>query len=130
MINCKQARISLAVATAIAGSSALAQGLALEEIVVTAQKRSQNLQDVPIAVAAVSGEKINDIGIVDLQEVTLYTPNVNINTGASQPNLFIRGVGSGTNSGFEQSVGLYIDGVYSGRGQLAGVPLTMDFRAR
>ena len=126
MKNLKPLSISLAVAAAITGSSAWAQGLMLEEVIVTAQKRAQNLQDVPIAVSALSGEKINDIGIVDLQEVTLYTPNVNINSGASQPNLFIRGVGSGTNSGFEQSVGLYIDGVYSGRGQLAGVPLTMD----
>ncbi|MEM8500755.1 MAG: TonB-dependent receptor [Pseudomonadota bacterium] len=104
------------------------QNLVLEEVIVTAQKRSQNLQDVPIAVSAVSGDKINAVGIVNLQEVTLYTPNVNVNSGASQPNLFIRGVGSGTNTGFEQSAGLFIDGVYSGRGQLAGVPLTMDLQ--
>ncbi len=117
---------SLAITTSFTSTATFGQGLVLEEVIVTAQKRAQNLQDVPIAVAAVSGKKINDIGITDLQEVTLYTPNVNINSGAAQPNLFVRGVGSGTNAGFEQSVGLYIDGVYSGRGQLAGVPLTMD----
>lgn len=120
--------VPLIASAALAPSTALAQALVLEEVIVTSQKRAQNLQDVPIAVSAVSGEKINDIGIINLQEVTLYTPNVNINSGASQPNLFIRGVGSGTNSGFEQSVGLYIDGVYSGRGQLAAVPLTMDLQ--
>ena len=98
----------------------------LEEVVVTAQKRAEGLQDVPIAISAMSGDRIDDQGITDLAEMTLYMPNVNINAGQAQPNLFIRGVGSGTNAGFEQSVGLYIDGIYSGRGQLAGVPLTMD----
>ena len=115
----------LGAAVGFTAPAALAQVL-LEEVVVTAQKRAQNLQDVPISVAAMSGEKITDTGITDLQEVTLYIPNVNINQGQAQPNLFIRGVGSGTNAGFEQSVGMYIDGVYSGRGALAAVPLTMD----
>lgn len=104
---------------------AMAQ-LTLEEIVVTAQKREQSLQDVPIAVAAMSGDKINDTGITNLEELTLYIPNVNINQGGAQSNVFIRGVGSGTNAGFEQSVGMYIDGIYSGRAQLASVPLTLD----
>jgi hypothetical protein len=66
-----------------------------------------------------SGAKIEDQGITNLEELTLYIPNVNINQGQAQPNLYIRGVGSGTNAGFEQSVGMYIDGVYSGRGALA-----------
>jgi iron complex outermembrane recepter protein len=107
-------------------TTALAQQLMLEEVVVTAQKREQSLQGVPIAVSAMSGEKINDTGILDLEELTVFMPNVNINQGQNTANLFIRGVGSGTNAGFEQSVGLYIDGIYSGRGQLARVPLTLD----
>ena len=53
-------------------------------------------------------------------------PNVTVNAGSGTPNLFIRGIGSGTNQGFEQSVGMYIDGVYAGRGPLAAVPTTMD----
>jgi iron complex outermembrane receptor protein len=106
-------------------SQTMAQ-LMLEEVIVTAQKRTESLQDVPISVSAMSGEKINDQGITNLEELTLYIPNVNINQGQAQPNLYIRGVGSGTNAGFEQSVGMYIDGVYSGRGALAAVPLTMD----
>lgn len=117
--------LALAVATA---STAQAQSLMLEEVIVTAQKREQSLQDVPIAVAAMSGEKISDIGITGLEELTLFIPNVNINQGQATSNLFIRGVGSGTNAGFEQSVGLYIDGIYSGRGQLARVPLTLDLQ--
>jgi outer membrane receptor protein involved in Fe transport len=46
---------------------AAAQGLVLEEVIVTAQKRTESLQDVPISVAAMSGEKIDDIGITSLR---------------------------------------------------------------
>jgi iron complex outermembrane receptor protein len=115
-----------ALALALYGTATLAQGLQLEEVIVTAQKRTESLQDVPIAITAMSGEKIDEIGITGLEELTQYMPNVTINNGAGTPNLFVRGVGSGTNAGFEQSVGMYIDGVYAGRGALAAVPTTMD----
>lgn len=98
----------------------------LEEVVVTAQIRSENLQDVPISVATMSGEKIDAMAITSLTELTTYLPNVNINRGTGTPNLFIRGIGSGTNAGFEQSVGMFVDGVYSGRGALVAVPATLD----
>lgn len=117
---------AVALTAATLASTAVAQDFTLEEIIVTAQKRAQSLQDVPISVAAVSGEQISDIGITGLEELSLYTPNVNINQGKASPNLYIRGIGSGTNGGFEQSVGMYIDGVYAGRGQLSNVPITMD----
>src|SRR6056297_289324 len=113
----------------VCGSHLVANGvlaLQLEEVVVTAQKREQSLRDVPISVSAMSGEKINDEGILNLEELSMFMPNVSINKGATQPNLYIRGIGSGSNAGFEQSVGLYIDGIYSGRAQLASVPLTLD----
>ncbi len=121
-----QFKLSL-LALAIMPLSALSQPM-LEEVVVTAQKRVENLQDVPISVSAMSGEKVENDGITNLEELTLYIPNVNISQGQAQPNLYIRGVGSGTNAGFEQSVGMYIDGVYSGRGALAAVPLTLDLQ--
>lgn len=100
--------------------------LILEELVITATKRSDLIHDVPISVTAMAGDRIEDVGITSLEELTFYLPNVNVNKGQASPNLFIRGIGSGTNTGFEQSVGLYIDGVYSGRAQLATVPFTMD----
>jgi len=115
-----------ALALAIAPVPQTMAQLVLEEVLVTAQKRTESLQDVPIAIAAMSGEKMEDNGILDLEELTQYIPNVNINQGRATPNLFIRGVGSGTNAGFEQSVGMYVDGVYSGRGPLANVPITWD----
>jgi iron complex outermembrane recepter protein len=120
--------LSLAISAAgitLAAAPAHSQ-LVLEEVIVTAQKRAESLQDVPISVAAMSGEKMDDNGILDLEELTQYIPNVNINQGRAQPNMFIRGIGSGTNAGFEQSVGMYVDGVYSGRGPLANVPITWD----
>ncbi|MGH1372713.1 MAG: TonB-dependent receptor [Cellvibrionaceae bacterium] len=95
--------------------SAVSQEFALEEIVVTAQKRAQSLQDVPISVSAVGGEKIADAGIENLQDLSAYVPNLKIVEGGLVPQMFIRGIGSSANQGFEQSVGTYSDGVYMGR---------------
>ncbi|MFV8816140.1 TonB-dependent receptor [Haliea sp. E17] len=89
----------------------------LEEVMVTAQKRPESLQDVPISVAAMSGERLDAMGIESIEELTLYTPGVTVTEGASGAQLFIRGVGSGLNKGFEQSVGTYVDGIYFGRGR-------------
>ena len=72
--------LGAAVALSITAWPVLAQ-LQLEEVVVTAQKREQGLQDVPISIIAVSGERIADAGITGLQELTLYTPNIKINSG-------------------------------------------------
>ncbi len=98
--------------------------LVLEEVIVTAQKRSESLQDVPIAVSAISGEKIVEAGIQGLTDLSDYIPNVTINTtaGDSPANIIIRGVGSGNNAGFEQSVGMFNDGVYQGRARQYLVP--------
>lgn len=109
----------LAIAISMAGAllpvSALGQEFALEEIVVTAQKRAQSLQDVPISVSAVGGEKLADAGIENLQDLSAYVPNLKIVEGGLVPQMFIRGIGSSANQGFEQSVGTYSDGVYMGR---------------
>lgn len=102
-----------------------AQELQLEEIVVTAQKRAESLQDVPIAVSAISGEKIVEAGIQGMEDLSAYVPNFNlfINPGGGSPaNIFIRGIGSGNNLAFEQSVGMFVDGVYTGRSQQYLVP--------
>ncbi len=72
---------AIALSAAALTSTAAAQDFVLEEVVVTAQKRAQSLQDVPISVAAVSGEQISNAGITGLEELSLYTPNVNINQG-------------------------------------------------
>ena len=103
--------------TAMAQSDPGPDPYVLDEIIVTATKRSVALQDVPIALSVVTGDKIEALGLAELEDVALYMPNVHIAEGAITPLLFVRGVGSGMNPGFEQSVGTFIDGVYYGRGQ-------------
>ena len=83
----------------------------LQEIVVTAQKRAENLQEVPIAVTAVGGEAIAASGVADTRELAALIPGLAIRTttGSFQP--AIRGIGT-SSSVVENPVSLYIDGVY------------------
>jgi outer membrane receptor protein involved in Fe transport len=94
----------------------------LEEVIVTAQKQQQSLQDVPIAVAAVDGAKIRDAGLQRMEELSAYVPNFKMAVTGQGNAVYIRGVGSGDNRGFEQSVGMFIDGIYAGRGQQFQAP--------
>jgi len=110
----RESLLSIAIASCIA-SSAIAETFQLEEIIVTAQKRAESLQDVPISVAATSGEKLSEAGIGALTELSNYVPNLRVVEGVQSPSLFIRGIGSGNNAGFEQSVATYSDGIYVGR---------------
>jgi iron complex outermembrane recepter protein len=84
-------------------------------IIVTATRRSEGLQDVPIALSVVSGEFIGEQGIDDLEALSGLIPNVHVGKSGSSNQIFIRGIGSGNNQGFEQSVGMFVDGVYMGR---------------
>ena len=88
----------------------------LEEVVVTAQKREQTAQDVPLAVTAVAGEVLDDFGITNFEG--LDVPGLVVQRGGMADVVTIRGVGSDTNLGFEQSVPTYIDGVYYGRARI------------
>ena len=92
-----------------------AQSNILEEVVVTAQKREQSLQDIPISVAVTSGEHIEKQNLIDLVELAAQTPNIIITAGPASDLLYIRGVGSSINGGYEQSVGTFVDGIYHGR---------------
>ena len=89
----------------------------IEEIVVTARKRAENLQDVPAAVSAYSAEQLKDRGIDNIVEIGRLTPNMTVNetngliSGAMQ--IFIRGIGN--DPGFDQGVGIYVDDVYLNR---------------
>jgi iron complex outermembrane receptor protein len=113
----------LAAAIFAVSSSATVSAQMLEEIVVTAQQRAQSLQDVPVSVSAVSAEKMSNAGVVDLEGLSTYVPNFSINETGISTSITIRGISSGINPGFEQSVGMYNDGVFYGRDQLARVPL-------
>ncbi|MFM1885336.1 MAG: hypothetical protein RL026_493 [Pseudomonadota bacterium] len=88
---------------------------AVEEVVVTAQRREQRLQDVPVAVSVVSGEALQRANIKSLQDISGQMGNVRIASGTLTNPINIRGIGSGNNSGFEQSVATFADGVYRPR---------------
>lgn len=88
---------------------------ALEEIVVTAQKREEDIQDVPLSVTAIGGDDIVDKNMGDMNEVANYVPNLDVLATPSFPSIYMRGLGSSYNRGFEQSVALLIDEVYYGR---------------
>src|SRR5688572_23923811 len=95
----------------------------LEEIFVTAQKRTESLQDVPISMNIVQGAQIQQMGTRNLGEVALTTPNFHISSSPGQSGIYMRSIGSGTNNqGFEQSVGMFVDGLYASRARLIGQP--------
>ncbi|MCX2973384.1 TonB-dependent receptor [Halieaceae bacterium IMCC8485] len=106
-----------AIALAIVASMEGAAQPMLEEVIVTATKRAESMQDVPIAISMMSGDKISQQDIQSLEDLAVYMPNVHIAEGGAGDQVFIRGVGSGINYGFEQSVGTFVDGIYFGRGQ-------------
>ncbi len=95
---------------------------ALEEILVTAQKRVQSLRDVPISVNALNSEKIEDSGITSIERIADYIPSFNMTQTGIGTNIAIRGISSGVNQGFEQSAAQVIDGIHYGRAQLARAP--------
>jgi len=90
--------------------------LLLEEVTVTATKRNAGLQDVPIALYVMESKQLSQHSIGQLQSLSQFIPNLHISSAGAGDQLFIRGVGSGANFGFEQSVGTFIDGLYFGRG--------------
>ncbi len=100
-----------------------AEPLVLEEVIVSAQKREQSLQDVPISVNAVSGIKMEEAGISNLEMLSSYVPNFSMNQTGIASVISIRGISSGINEGLEQSAGMYSDGIYYGRGPLSRVPM-------
>jgi outer membrane receptor protein involved in Fe transport len=91
----------------------------IEEIVVTATKREENIQDVPIAMSAVTGADLLLRGIEDLGDLSQVSPSLELNTSNSESNgatARIRGVGTtGNNPGLEAAVGIFIDNIYRSR---------------
>jgi iron complex outermembrane receptor protein len=105
---------ALALTTA---SLAQAQQPVLEEVIVTAQKREQNLMDVPVSVTAIGGALVTEGGITQMQDVAFQTPNFSkteFNVG--QPQYFIRGIGNTNDSAAsDPAVANFLDEVYMGR---------------
>jgi outer membrane receptor protein involved in Fe transport len=95
----------------------------LEEIVVTAQKKEQGLSEVPISIQVLSSERITDMGVSSWEEIAQYVPGLTVAKGVQEQSIYLRGVGSGTNKGFEQSVTQFVDGMSVTRSQQYTVPL-------
>lgn len=87
----------------------------LEEVVVTAQKREQSLQDVPISITAIGGDRIQDAAINSFNDLDSYVPNFGVSENAIATSISMRGISVGANQSFEQSVGTFVDGIYLGR---------------
>jgi iron complex outermembrane receptor protein len=90
----------------------------LPTVVVTAQKRAENLRDVPITVTAIGSQLLQDSGVRDIKDLTLLTPGLVVTSTSSEISTTarIRGIGTvGDNIGLESSVGVVIDGVYRPR---------------
>ncbi len=117
-----RASASAAVLSAVISGAAYAQeaedASTVDAIIVTATKREQSLQDVPVVVTAVSGQLMQDAGVKDIKDLTILTPGLTVTSTSNETvtTARIRGVGTvGDNPGLESSVGVVIDGVYRPR---------------
>ncbi|MGE5723025.1 MAG: TonB-dependent receptor [Sphingomonadales bacterium] len=110
----------------LSGTSAFAQAPAADtaqdtgqqEIIVTAQKRVQSLQDVSVAVTAVGQDRIANNHVNNLQDLQTIVPTVNFGNDFNQAKIFIRGVGANTSTtGSSTGVAFHVDGVYVARAE-------------
>ncbi len=103
---------------AMVGFSVQAESRDIEEVVVTAQKREQTLQEVPVAVSVVTGDTIEKAQINDILDLQSVIPALRVTQlqTSGNTNFIIRGFGNGANNaGIEPSVGVFVDGVYRSR---------------
>jgi iron complex outermembrane receptor protein len=117
--------VASAATIAVLLTSPLPSFAQLEEIIVTARKRDESLQMVPISVQAVSGEEISAQGLYDLAALTPYTPNFSMVQAPGASDLFfMRGLGTyGSGIHFEPSVGQVFNGYFSTRSRLSRTAL-------
>ena len=94
----------------------------LNVVTVTAQKRQESAQEIPISLNVVSAEQMREGSIEKIDDLQYKIPNLQMTETGISTQMYIRGIGTGNNQGFEQSVGQYIDGVYYGRQQLIRAP--------
>jgi iron complex outermembrane receptor protein len=109
---------ALQAAPAAAQPAAAQAEASVDDIIVTAQKRSQSLQNVPIVVTTVTKQLLQDSGVKDIKDLALLAPGLLVTSTSSEASTTarIRGIGTvGDNPGLESSVGVVIDGVYRSR---------------
>ena len=107
--------LAILAASLTMNSTVWAQEFVIEEIIVTASKRPQTLQEIPIAVTVVTSDQIEKAKIIDIKDLQSLVPSLRVSQleTAGNVSFFIRGFGNGSNNiGIEPSVGVFIDGVY------------------
>ena len=104
-----------ALAQQASGAAPAAADVTVDQVIVTAEKRPENVQDIPMSVTAFSGAQLEQANIVNATDLARFAPSFNIFTANDNRNstIVIRNLGtSGTNPGIEPDAGLYLDGVY------------------
>ncbi len=115
--------VSAYAGAAMAAEADATGSVTLGEMVVTAQKRAEKLQDVPISMEVISGAKLAAYSTNDFKQMVKFAPNVSVESTAGNDVIYIRGFGSPpANFSFDQSVSLYIDGIYAGKNRQAQSP--------
>ncbi len=108
---------------ALAASTTYAAAAELEEIIVTAQKREQRLQDVPISIAVVEGELLSERSLKSFQDLTQYVPSLFVTKTPGADMIIMRGIGSPPGSpSLDQSVVMFLDGVFAGNSRQFTAP--------
>ena len=121
------ALLASAIALVISGAPATTRAQFIEEVIVTATKKAQSLQDTQVTVNAFSADTIREAGINNATDLAVMTPalTININTSPFNARMTIRGVGTAqTDPALEPSVGLFVDDVFIGRTGLGMSDLT------
>ena len=112
----KFSKLALYVAISAALTPAAIQAQALEEITVTAQRRVQSIQEVPISLEAFNGATLAKEGFRAIEDLSNFSPSVEIDVRTQDQDVSIRGMGTtGNNLGLEQAVPIFNDGVHFGR---------------
>jgi len=113
-ITTKKSALAFAIATVFGAESMAVYAAALEEVIVTARKREENLQQVPAAINVFTAETLKDRSVDSLTDMQSSTPNITMSSASGLQSgalsVFIRGIGN--DPGFEQGVGVYMDDVY------------------
>ncbi len=105
-------------------TTTLAQGLQLEEVVVTAQRREQSIQDVPLSVSAITADSLRDGGVLDISRLKLLVPGMNFGQSGVYSHVAIRGARTeAIQVNTHPIVSVYSDGIYrAGTEQFLGPP--------
>jgi iron complex outermembrane recepter protein len=112
-MNLKSLSRNILIPATLAPLAANVSAIALEEIIVTAQKRSENVQDVPIAISAFSANELSKAGVQSYNDIGMVTPGLETNRqiGAATP--FIRGIGAQSGTvGVESATTMFVDDIY------------------